>query len=438
MYHCKQILALLLNKYPTLEFLEGYNNAVHRFNNKQIILFRYRIMNRNFVVKYYNLEHLDSEYREKEEKAVLDEFRLAKAFQDHPNVINVYEHDVLMENGQLIGVYYTMDYFNITLDKLLIQKQKFYESEVMNFLEQMDSVLSYAHFKAGIIHSDIKPANIGVVINNSNCLYKLMDFDVSVRIQKEAKEGQDFNFTISDKINIRGMTPAYAAPEQVLAQINPETAITGKADTFAVGVIAAQMLTGQAPMPIANSLFYRVPMHLLNAHWHKILSSVCNPEIRNRPRKIGDVLFQKAEKKISIQAYAGVIGFIGIVVLLLTMNYLSGQKKTTYTPEPVQEQSVIKREFNQPVFHLQQQEEEISEEVKPSVPDFVIVPDLRDRTLNEARNILRQKGISVRNIIYQETSPARNDMVLLSRPAAGERLQKNNAGVDLVVGKGPE
>jgi serine/threonine-protein kinase len=93
---------------------------------------------------------------------------------------------------------------------------------------QMLDALGHAH-RAGIVHRDLKPANL--MLTESGVV-KVMDFGLS-RMLNTAHLTND-GFMVG--------TPAYMAPEQVLAE-----EIDGRADLYAVGVVLFRLLTAQLP-----------------------------------------------------------------------------------------------------------------------------------------------------------------------------------------------
>jgi serine/threonine-protein kinase len=93
---------------------------------------------------------------------------------------------------------------------------------------QVLDALGHAH-RAGIVHRDLKPANL--MLTDSG-LVKVMDFGLARMLGTEHLTTDGFMVG----------TPAYMAPEQVLAE-----EIDGRADLYAVGVVLFRLLTAQLP-----------------------------------------------------------------------------------------------------------------------------------------------------------------------------------------------
>ncbi len=84
-----------------------------------------------------------------------------------------------------------------------------------------------------VVHCDLKPSNILVTDDGE---VKLLDFGIAKLL---AKRSDSILVTRADE---RPMTPAYAAPEQILGQ--PVSTAT---DVYALGVLLYQLLTGRLP-----------------------------------------------------------------------------------------------------------------------------------------------------------------------------------------------
>jgi len=119
-------------------------------------------------------------------------------------------------------------------------------SEAMRLLREIASALSYAHDR-GIVHRDIKPDN--VLLSGGSAM--ITDFGVAKALSASSNsEGSNTSMGVALG------TPAYMAPEQASA----DPAVDHRADIYAFGVMAYELLTGQPPFA------GRTPQGLLAAH----------------------------------------------------------------------------------------------------------------------------------------------------------------------------
>ncbi len=141
----------------------------------------------------------------------------------HPNIVAVHH---LGEQDDL--QYIVLELVEgASLEKILSDGRPEERGSTVALLQQMADALDYAHSQ-GVVHRDVKPANILV---RQDGRVKLTDFGIArISSQTVTKTG----FTMG--------TPAYMAPEQILS-----ARVGGRADQFSLAVIAYQMLSGQRP-----------------------------------------------------------------------------------------------------------------------------------------------------------------------------------------------
>jgi serine/threonine-protein kinase len=106
-------------------------------------------------------------------------------------------------------------------------------AECLRILREVVDALSYAHAR-GIVHRDIKPDN--VLLANRHAL--VTDFGVAKALTDSASPGGSLT-----SLGMAVGTPAYMAPEQAAADPH----VDHRADIYAVGVLAYEMLTGRPP-----------------------------------------------------------------------------------------------------------------------------------------------------------------------------------------------
>src|ERR1035438_1855085 len=146
----------------------------------------------------------------------------AAALLNHPHIVTVYEF------GEDEGLHYlAMEYVHGEELERLIRERMAPKAEQLEILAQVCDGLAYAH-EHGVIHRDIKTANILVNRHGKRPRAKLMDFGVAQMGTSGLTQAGTWMGTVS-----------YMAPEYL---------DTGKAtissDIFALGVILYEVLTG--------------------------------------------------------------------------------------------------------------------------------------------------------------------------------------------------
>ena len=159
------------------------------------------------------------------------EIRLAAQLQ-HPHIVPVLQAG---ESGDLL--YYTMPYVEgDSLRARLSREGALPMRDVRRILSDVLDALVCAHGH-GVVHRDIKPDN--VLISGQHAV--VTDFGVA----KALRAAADGTTTAGIALG----TPAYMAPEQVAA----DPTMDHRADLYAVGALAYEMLTGRPPF-VASSL----------------------------------------------------------------------------------------------------------------------------------------------------------------------------------------
>ena len=112
-------------------------------------------------------------------------------------------------------------------------------NESVHILRDVASALAYAHDE-GVVHRDIKPENVilsgGVAVVTDFGIAKAMD-------NATASETIDVSRPAMTSLGIALGTPAYMSPEQATA--DPD--VDSRADIYAFGCVAYEMLTGASP-----------------------------------------------------------------------------------------------------------------------------------------------------------------------------------------------
>ena len=180
------------------------------------------------AVKVLNPRYDGEEDPEFQKRFFLEAATAAKL--SHANTVTIFDYG---RDGDIF--YIAMEYIQgRTLYRILRDDGVFHEARVANVLTQVARSLREAH-QLGVIHRDMKPANV-VVIDNSddNESLKVLDFGL---VKDTADDSEDLT-----QAGLFMGSPKYMAPEQILGNtVSPAT------DIYALGVVAFELLTGRVP-----------------------------------------------------------------------------------------------------------------------------------------------------------------------------------------------
>jgi serine/threonine-protein kinase len=165
---------------------------------------------------------------------------LAVSRLNHPNTIRIFDFGQT-EDGVL---YFAMEFLEgRSLERALHRDGPMSAARTLHILKQITASLAEAHEK-GIVHRDLKPDNIYLTpVGSDPDFVKVLDFGVAKLREADKRQG-----TVTQAGTIFG-TPRYMAPEQCRSQL-----VDHRADIYAVGIIAYEMLTGKAPFDAESPL----------------------------------------------------------------------------------------------------------------------------------------------------------------------------------------
>ncbi len=162
----------------------------------------------------------------------------------HPHIVP------LLTAGDVNGLpYFTMPFVEgESLRARIVRQGELPLAEAIRILREVASALAYAHAH-DVVHRDIKPDN--VLLSGGAAM--VTDFGVAKAVNAAAAAGGGDGIT---SVGVALGTPAYMAPEQASA----DPLVDHRADVYAWGVMAYELLTGQSPFA------GRTPQAMLAAH----------------------------------------------------------------------------------------------------------------------------------------------------------------------------
>ena len=188
-------------------------------------------LNRIYALKVLDPALADDEqFRERFRR----EMRTAASLND-PNIVGI--HYAGEDEGLL---FFVMDYVTGTDLRQVLMKDGAIEPErAVELLEQFASALDAAH-RRGLVHRDVKPANILITVRDGQEHAYLTDFGLAKKF--------DTATGLTAKGHLVG-TVDYMAPEQITGSHTD-----ARTDVYALGCVFYQMLTGQVPYERDNSV----------------------------------------------------------------------------------------------------------------------------------------------------------------------------------------
>ena len=161
---------------------------------------------------------------------------------NHPNIVLAYDID---NEGDVH--YIVMEYVDgIDLQMLVKRDGQIDCSTAAEMVAQAARVLQHAHSK-GVIHRDVKPANLLI---DKQGVIKLLDMGLAL-----VSAGDEESLTVANNENVLG-TADFLAPEQAL---NSHT-VDHRADIYGLGCTLYYLLTGKPPFS-DGTLAQRIAKH---------------------------------------------------------------------------------------------------------------------------------------------------------------------------------
>ena len=190
----------------------------------------------------------------------------------HPNIVQIYE--VSEQDGR---PFFSLEFCPGGSLAGQLDGTPLPSSRAAELVEALARAMQAAHDK-GVVHRDLKPANILLTEDGTP---KITDFGLAKKLDDVTGQTQTGS--------ILG-TPSYMAPEQAGGRSKE---IGPPADTYALGAILYELLTGRAPFKAATSLDTvlqvvseePVPLRRLQAKVPRDLETICLKCLQKEPTK---------------------------------------------------------------------------------------------------------------------------------------------------------
>jgi serine/threonine-protein kinase len=359
---------------------------------------------------------------------------------NHPAIVAVYDTgEAEVDGGPL--PYIVMEYVDgDTLRDIVRSKGPMAPRRAMEVVADVCAALDFSH-KAGIVHRDMKPANI--MINRAGAV-KVMDFGIARAIA-------DSSNPMTQTAAVIG-TAQYLSPEQARGET-----VDARSDVYSVGCVLFEILTGEPPFtgdsPVAVAYQHVREDPRLPSHVH---SGV--------PRELDSVIL-KAMSKNPANRYQTAAEMRADLIRVL-----GGQKPSAPMVMTDEDRTTIlganepaPRTFRTVERNDDTAEQEPAEPPNPrrniyiaigaaaavavafalfwvllgpgSKPDQIAVPDLSNKSAQQAQDALQNLGFTVASQQKPDNKVAIGN-VIATQPLGGSRVGKGST-ITMQVSTGP-
>ena len=321
--------------------IEGHRieSMIGRGGMGQIYLATHPVLERKVAVKVLQLNVSGAKAKQELKDRFLREAR-SMARINHRGIVQVYSAGISGEVPYII-----MEYLRgRNLGQVLQKTPILAVGRTLDFLIQLTEALAYAWEEKQIIHRDVKPDNIMLLDDDKQI--KLLDLGI-------AKTREEMAGTSLTRSGIGLGTPTYMAPEQM----TDARSVDFRADAYAMGVVALQMLSGRKPFQATNEArLYVEKMHGVPdgafrmppgapSSLRTLLKRITAADPDDRPGSYGEILDALREARELFQSGEEIKGVDTVVLRLPTtgkMDFPRPASSPAELPEPQDETQVIR------------------------------------------------------------------------------------------------
>ena len=218
-----------------------YIKALGTGGFSDVLLYQQKLPRRKVAVKVLHVETLDRQTR----RQFVAEANLMAQLSSHPAIATIYSADIT-EAG---APYLVMEFCSGGSLGSTYRTSPMSPADVLNIGVRMSSALEAAH-RLGIIHRDVKPANILITDYGSPVL---TDFGISVGDDGVSEatmfQGEDLTKTSTTSGTTHGMSVPWAPPEAFLDEPISDV----RSDVFSLGATLYSLLEGRTPFELENA-----------------------------------------------------------------------------------------------------------------------------------------------------------------------------------------
>ena len=260
-----------------------------------------RILGRGGMGTVYLADRADGAYRARAALKILhrglDTDEIVRRFKAERQILASLEHPYiaeLLDGGSTPDgrPFLVMEYIQGTPIDEFCDDQRWDVRNRLRLFQRVCQAVEHAH-RAMVVHRDLKPANILVLADGTP---KLLDFGIAKLLADDAG-----TTALTQGLGTRIFTPGYASPEQLRGE--PIGAAT---DTYSLGVLLYQLLTGRRPYPVPDTLPETAGQTLMNLSIAKPSTVVRRPyQVATGEAEPGDEAASWTAEELSLRRSEG-------------------------------------------------------------------------------------------------------------------------------------
>ena len=333
----------------------------------------------------------------------------------HPNIVEVYDVGEADKKNYIVMEYVP----GKTLKQLIKQRGALNPTEAINIMKQLVSATAHAHHN-DIIHRDIKSQN--VLIKDDGTV-KLSDFGI-------ASTG-DSSQQLTQTDTVMGSVH-YLAPELARGK-----AATAQSDIYSLGIVFFEMLTGD--VPFHGDTAVQIALN----HMHDDIPSVraFNPNI---PQSVENIVYRATAKEAE-QRYSSADAMYDDLITCLDFSRSHEAKVTFASTQKAAEKNTEIKPVARKVKKKKKTEDNntlgtigaviaslaallllliVSGKISPPAKK-VIVPDVINYEVEDAKTVLESYKLVIDNIIYEATEDVEKGHIIRINPKEGSEVNES-------------
>ncbi|MBR2546189.1 MAG: Stk1 family PASTA domain-containing Ser/Thr kinase [Erysipelotrichaceae bacterium] len=333
----------------------------------------------------------------------------------HPNIVEVYDVGEADKKNYIVMEYVP----GKTLKQLIKQRGALNPTEAINIMKQLVSATAHAHHN-DIIHRDIKSQN--VLIKDDGTV-KLSDFGI-------ASTG-DSSQQLTQTDTVMGSVH-YLAPELARGK-----AATAQSDIYSLGIVFFEMLTGDVPFHGDTAV------QIALKHMHDEIPSVraFNPNI---PQSVENIVYRATAKEAE-QRYSSADAMYDDLITCLDFSRSHEAKVTFASTQKAAEKNTEIKPVARKVKKKKKTEDNntlgtigaviaslaallllliVSGKISPPAKK-VIVPDVINYEVEDAKTVLESYKLVIDNIVYEATENVEKGHVIRINPKEGSEVNES-------------